>query len=256
MNAEQKRHRVFNRDMMKYMAVFFMFWGHMFAWVTLMRHPEANTPYELMPLWMRIVTHFSIFCPPVMFFFIADGFRYTRDRKKYALRLGIFALIAQPFDWLVFQPVSGWWHTNVMFTLFFGLLALIAWESRFKLWQRVLLVTAAVGATVLLVSDWLVFGVLIILFLHIYREKPKARLTAYLLLTVLWLLTGFIGAEMDAGFWLDKSLDFSMMMLAYACMTVFYNAKKGRHPAFAKWFFYAFYPTHYLIIFLIERFTR
>lgn len=45
-------------------------------------------------------------------------------------------------------------------------------------------------------------------------------------------------------------------MAAYACMTVFYNGKKGRHPNFAKWFFYAFYPLHYLLIFIIERVTR
>ena len=250
------KYKIFNRDMMKYTALFFMFWGHLFAWVTLMRNPDADIAYPLMPLWMRIVTHFSIFCPPVMFFFIADGYKYTRDRKKYALRLCLFALIAQPFDWLVFQPIIGWWHTNVIFSLLFGLLAILAWESPYKLWQRVLLVLLAVGLSVLFFSDWLIFGVLMILFLHVFREKPKARLSAYLILTVIWLLLGFIGAELNAGFWLDKALDFAMMLAAYACMTVFYNGKKGRHSTFAKWFFYAFYPAHYLLIFLFERLNR
>ncbi len=255
MEAPQK-YRILNRDTCKYLAIFLMFWGHLFAWVTLMRNPEASEPYLLMPLWMRIVTHFSIFCPPVMFFFIADGWKYTRDRRKYALRLGLFALITQPFDWLIFQPVYGWRQMNIMFTLLLGLLAIMAWESGRKLWQRVLLILGCAGASVLLCSDWMIFGVLFILFLHIFRAQPEKRFAAYLILTLLWLGISFIGAEMDAGFWLDKTLDLAAMLAAYACMTVFYNGRKGRHPIFAKWFFYAFYPAHYLIIWTLERVTR
>ena len=174
-----QKYKTINRDTCKYLAIFFMFWGHMFAWVTLMQNPDAASAYPLMPLWMRIVTHFSIICPPVMFFMIADGYKYTRDRKKYAIRLGIFALITQPFDWLIFQPIHGWWTTNVIFTLLFGLLAIMAWESRFKLWQRVLLVLGCVGLSVLIFSDWLIFGVLLILFLHMFREQPMKQLTVY-----------------------------------------------------------------------------
>ena len=253
---QHPKYKIFNRDMVKYLAIFFMFWGHMFAWVTLMRNPDAASADPLMPLWMRIVTHFSIICPPVMFFMIADGYKYTRDRKKYAIRLGIFALITQPFDWLIFQPIHGWWTTNVIFTLLFGLLAIMAWESRFKFWQRVLLVLGCVGLSVLIFSDWLIFGVLLILFLHMFREQPKKRLTAYLITTVIWLAMGFIGAEINAGFWTDKVLDLAMMLAAYACMTVFYNGRRGKYPTFAKWFFYVFYPLHYLLIFIIERVTR
>ncbi len=255
MEAAQK-YKIINRDTCKYLAIFFMFWGHLFSWIVLMRHSDAVTPYTFMPLWMRIITHFSIFCPPVMFFFIADGYKYTRDRKKYAMRLGIFALIAQPFDWLIFQPIYGWRSGNVMFTLLFGLLAVMAWESKRALRQRVLLVLGCVGLSVLLYADWMIFGVLLILFLHIFREQPKKRLTAYLILTTCWLGVNCIGAEINALFFMDKTLDLAMMIAAYLCMTVFYNGKKGKHPRFAKWFFYAFYPAHYLLIFIIERVTR
>ena len=252
---EPRRYQILNRDACKYLAIFLMFWGHLFGWRILMKQPDVGVPYNVMPLWMRIVTHFSIFCPPVMFFFVADGYKYTRDRRKYARRLGIFALITQPFDWLVFQPVYGWHTTNVIFTLFFGLLGIMAWESRCKTWQRVLLVALCCGLSLLLFSDWMIFGVLFILFLHGFREKPKARFTAYLSLTLLWLLTGFIGAEFNAGFWLDKALDLAMMLLAYFCMTTLYNGRKGRHPQFAKWFFYGFYPVHYLVIRIITMLT-
>lgn len=45
---------------------------------------------------------------------------------------------------------------------------------------------------------------------------------------------------------------FAALMAAYLCMTVFYNGKKGRYPNFAKWFFYVFYPLHYLLIWMIQ----
>ena len=129
-------------------------------------------------------------------------------------------------------------------------------SSPLLLGALVLLVLGCVGISVLIFSAWMLFGVLIILFLHIFREQPKKRLTAYLTVTVFWLAMGFIGAEINEDFWLDKVLDLVMMMTAYFCMTVFYNGRKGRHPVFAKWFFYAFYPLHYLLIWLIERVTR
>jgi hypothetical protein len=43
-----------------------------------------------------------------------------------------------------------------------------------------------------------------------------------------------------------------MFVLAYLCMTVFYNGRKGKHPTLAKWFFYGFYPAHYLIIWIVS----
>ena len=251
---EPRKYQFLNRDAVKYLAVFCMFWGHLFAWLIIMQHPDLEEPpYTLMPLWMRIVTHFSILCPPMMFFFIADGYKYTRDRKKYAIRLGIFALITQPFTWLVFQRAYGWWQFNVMFTLLLGLLAIIAWESRLKTWQRAALVILLTGLSLLLYADWMIFGVLFILFLHVFREQPKKRLTAYGILSLLWLSTRFIGADLhDGGLWLDVSLDLLMMAAAYCCMTVFYNGKKGSHPVFAKWFFYVFYPAHHLVIWIVH----
>lgn len=246
--------KILNRDTMKYLALIPMFIGHMVAWINLMNNPGNDLALYELPIPLLIITGLSLFCPPVMFFFIADGYKYTKDRKKYALRLLIFACISQPFDWLIFQPIFGWWTTNVIFTLFFGLLAVIAWESRFKLWQRILLVVLCVAATVLLYSDWMIFGVLFILFLHIFREKPKARLIAYSVLILLHTSLNLVSLGKAPTF---KLLMYMFVMLAvfmaaYLCMTTFYNGKKSGHPIFAKWFFYVFYPLHYLIIFAVH----
>lgn len=246
--------KVLNRDIMKYLALIPMFFGHMVDWIYLMNNPDNDMALFELPAVLIILTGLSLFCPPVMFFFIADGYKYTRDRKKYALRLLIFACISQLFHWLIFQPIDGWWTTNVIFTLFFGLLAIIAWESKFKKWQRVILVILCAAATVLLNSDWLICGVLFILVLHIFRDRPKARFIAYSLLILVHTLLNLFSLGSVPTF---KLLLYMLVMLlafmaAYFCMTAFYNGKKGRHPVFAKWFFYVFYPAHYLIIWLVK----
>ena len=245
--------KIFDRDMMKYLALIPMFIGHMIAWITLLNNPDNGFALYELPMPLLILTSLAMFCPPVMFFFIADGYKYTRDRKKYAQRLLLFALITQPFDWLLFQPVNGWRSGNVIFTLFFGLLAIICWESRFKLWQRILLVLLCIGATLLLFSDWLIFGVLFILILHIFRDKPKLRLTLYTVLTLVYFLPNLflLGNAPAYKMLTDIAVMFAALMAAYFCMTTFYNGKKGKHPTFAKWFFYGFFPVHYLIIWAV-----
>lgn len=249
------RLRIFDRDTVKYIAIFFMFWGHLFAWLTLMREPGISDPYSVMPLWQGLLSHASLLCPPVMFFMITDGYKYTRDRKKYALRLLIFACITQPFDWLVFVPVYGWWNTNVIFTLLFGLLAIMAWESSLKKWQRILLVILCTGATLLIASTWELFGVVFIFFLHLYRDMPKKRLAAFLIILALWKGMEFfwliLGGTFDGSAIFNGTLDVVFVLIGYLLPTVFSNGKKGKHPVFAKWFFYVFYPLHYLVIWVV-----
>ncbi len=254
MKDGKQKLKVLNRDGMKYLALLVMFVGHMISWLNLMAHPDDPAALYRLPIPLMILSGLSLFCPAVMFFFIADGYKYTRNRKQYALRLLLFACITQPFDWLIFQPINGWWTSNVLFTLLLGLLSIMAWESRCKLWQRVLLVIACVAATVLLYADWLVFGVLFIFFLHVFRDRPKARFLSYTLLILVHTLLNLVslGTVPTPRLLLHMGVMFTAFMAAYPCMTVFYNGKKGSHPVFAKWFFYLFYPLHYLIIFLVK----
>ena len=246
--------RILNRDTMKYLAYIPMFIGHAIAWINLMNNPENGLALYELPIPLLLITGLSLFCPPVMFFFIADGYKYTRDRKKYALRLLLFACISQPFHWLIFQPIYGWWTFNVIFTLFFGLLSIIAWESKLKLWQRILLIILCVLATVLLYSDWMIFGVLFILFLHVLRDRPKARFIAYSALILIHTSMNLFSLGTVSTFKLISYMlvVLAALMAAYPCMTIFYNGEKGKHPDFAKWFFYVFYPLHYLIIFIVK----
>jgi len=255
MENRQDRYRIFDRDTVKYIAIFFMFCGHLAAWLTKLLHPDIPDIYSIMPVWAAVISHASLLCPPVMFFMIADGYKYTHDRKKYALRLLVLAFITQLPDWLVFQPIYGWRTANVIFTLLFGLLAVMAWESKLRKWLRVLLVILCSGATLAISAPWEIFGVLLIFFLHVYRDRPKARFISYTAVACVWkglaVMWQLIGGTFGAEAIYHDTLDLLFVMLGYVLMTVFCSGKKGKHPVFGKWFFYIFFPVHYLIIWLV-----
>ena len=79
------KYKVLNRDAVKYLAILLMFIGHAVAWWYLVREPGTDT--TSLPFFEQALMQIGVFCPPVMFFMIADGYKYTRDRRKYALRL-------------------------------------------------------------------------------------------------------------------------------------------------------------------------
>lgn len=248
------RFRVINRDAIKYIIIFFMFTGHIMAWLSIGDTPPDGL-FADCPLWQRIFIELSLITPPVMFFFVADGFKYTRSRKKYAMRLLIFGCITQVPFYLLWFEFYGWWQTNVMFGLLFGLLALCAWESRFKLWQRIALVILCCLGSLAIMTEWMLFGPVIIFGLHVFREKPKARAIWYFSAWAVYLavssvpslITEFTPIRLEVT--LVHIFDF---IAAYLLMTVFYSGKKGHFPKFSKWFFYIFYPAHILLAVILR----
>ena len=77
---------------------------------------------------------------------------HTRDREKYALRLGCFAAVSEiPFDLAFNGKVLEVGYQNVFFTLLLGLLTMMAYDavmnqSRWSVWKRTALSTIAILA--------------------------------------------------------------------------------------------------------------
>lgn len=165
---------------------------------------------------------FPIFC-----FLLVQGFLHTHDVKKYALRLGLFALISEiPFDLALHIRPFHWQNQNVFFTLLIGLLA-IWFMQRFRnaLWARVAGLLAGAVLAELLHTDYGAFGVALIIVLYLFRNK-KAVMCIVGAIFCAWELTA---------------------PLAFLAIW-FYNGTRGRQP---KWFFYWFYPVHLLLYSLI-----
>lgn len=316
----------FSGSTIKLIAIIAMFIDHIAATVLqrmMMRagYMLATISPESMTNW--IAAHKSLFIPyivmraigrfgfPIFCFLLVQGFIHTHNRKKYALRLFLFALISEiPFDF----AFSGTWffssYQNVFFTLFFGMLAMCAfsffaehikggipvvigmvtgvlftgfygglavenlayglfeplfgnllyalgtWGFRLVLMAVIAIITALVlfqisrkhppayagliGADLsalclcglaadLLMTDYAGMGVLTIALMYAFRKKPvKSMLAGCICLTVMDLM---------------EAMAFFMLIPISR-----YNGRRGLN---LKYVFYAFYPVHLGLLYLV-----
>ena len=78
-------------------------------------------------MWLTAVGRVAF---PIFAFQVAEGFQRTHDRKKYLLRMLVFALISEiPFNYLYYSSPVFPFHQNVMFTFFIALLLMLGLEK-------------------------------------------------------------------------------------------------------------------------------
>ncbi len=183
------------------------------------------TPYVLLRGFGRIA--FPIFC-----FLLAEGFRHTRSKQRYALNLFLFALLSEiPYD-LFNSGVLPFEHQNVFFTLLLGFLGIWCLD-RFRdmpLGSSLALIALGICAALFNADyDWK--GFLLILLLYLLADQPMVQ--AFSGITLL-------------GWPLGVAFAFPFLNL--------YNGERGfvRGMA-AKYFFYCFYPVHLTILWLLHR---
>lgn len=194
---------------------------------------------------------------PIMCFFIAEGFSHTRDIKKYVLRMAIFAAISILPFYLFFHEEYGY-RQNIIFDELIALLALIAWKKAdLKKPVRILLVILMfiISATL---SGWPIMPVIYVLVFGLNDKfKDKAKLfclfTCILVISVVTLIITnrmFHYMSYDWSMW--QSIYLAGFMLALIPLSK-YNGEKGELKL-GRYFFYIFYPTHFMVLYLIKHF--
>lgn len=198
---------------------------------------------------------FPIFC-----FLITEGLLYTRNIKKYLLRLFIFAIISEiPFDLAFHNPALNkdhLYHQNIYFTLFIGLLTIATidridkyldtddfinrgnkrsqWIGKMFSEYKILNVLTLLSGCMLayfLFADYSFMGVLMIWAFYRFKHNGQKLTTAIILLNAMYGIPQILGA-------------FSL---------VFINIYKGQRGKQAnKFIFYGFYPIHLIILFIIK----
>lgn len=220
-----------NRNQLKYLVIAAMLIDHI-AWAFV---PMDSVLGQLMHFIGRLTG-------PTMAFFIAEGYCHTKNVKKYALRLGIFALISWlPFVYFEFGTVKPYPSFGVIYTLFLGLLTVWFWDkANCPKWCKVL---AVIGICILsLFGDWPIFDILYCLFFFCYRERPKDKWTAFCITTAFCCLDIFFATPWWAS--LCQVGIFMVPLLIQFC----YNGEGGSKKPVHKWFFYVFYPAHLLML--------
>jgi TraX protein. len=223
MELENRRFRGISGGTLKIIAITAMLIDHIAA---ILLHNQTNTElYFVMRCIGRLA--FPIFC-----FLLVEGFVHTHDDKKYAIRLALFALISEvPFDLAFSYQIFAPDYQNVYFTLLIGLLVLMG-IKRAGTNKAIYILIIAVGclAAWALKTDYGFYGILMILFFYFYRNNQ--------------LLRGIFveGVCISMGY-IEALAGLSFLPL------YFYNGKRGIR---LKYIFYAFYPVHIFILYLIR----
>ncbi len=180
---------------------------------------------------------------PIMCFFLAEGFRHTSSRKKYALRLLIFAVISQ------FAYSLSHYHTlltanmNMIFTLFISFLVLTVYEEEKSSALKWLLIFALVAVSY--IGDWGVFAPLWVLFFHIYHGNRKEQTLDFCIIAFAAVASGTVFCILNGSKWYGEIWQTGLFLAVPFLLS--YNGEKGRSTTFDKWFFYVLYPTHLLL---------
>lgn len=183
---------------------------------------------------------------PIYCFLIAEGAHYTRNPKKYALRLAVGAVLSEvPFDFAFF---GGWTleHQSVMITLLLGFLALQVMK---KCSNSVLKLLAAAGFALLaewLQTDYGGCGVMLIAMFGIVRGTPHEQWVQLLgLAVVCWLMDS---ARIPV---LGVRIPIEMFAVPAMIPIALYSGRKATHSKAVQWGFYLFYPVHMAVLYLL-----
>ncbi len=172
------------------------------------------------------------FAFPVFCFLLVEGFFYTRSRIKYLRNLMIFALISEvPFDLLLEEKI-GFSGQNVFFTLAIALGVIwgitrvkekFATEPTISFFLQGTVIVAGCLLAYGLSTDYSYYGIVLAVIFYYYRNnRILACLVGYVWFTFEpWCFPAFIAL-------------------------LFYNGKRGIS---LKYFFYAFYPVHLLLLY-------
>ena len=90
--------------------------------------------------WAELFLDVGWFTAITMCYFLVEGYAYTHDKRRYALRLAIFAVISQPACLLAFPDVA-LYRLNILFTLLLSFAILVAREQiTRKCWRNLAIV--------------------------------------------------------------------------------------------------------------------
>ncbi|MBQ9209914.1 MAG: conjugal transfer protein TraX, partial [Oscillospiraceae bacterium] len=237
----QKESSGLTGNMLKIIAIIAMTIDHV-AWMGIDTYSQAENPLQI---FLHCIGRLTA---PIMFFFVAEGYHYTHDFKKYLRRMVLLTIVSHfafcyfcqpsfnPFDNLIFN------QTSVAWPLMWGLIFLKTWDSD-KLNVPIKVLVTIFGCALTATSDWSCAAPLAILMVGRSRENFYKQM--------LWLMA--IVSMYAVAFFVINSQIYGIVHLA-CWFTVpllsLYNGKRGD----CKWigrFFYWYYPVHMAIIGLI-----
>ncbi|MBR2028631.1 MAG: hypothetical protein IKA10_06575 [Oscillospiraceae bacterium] len=232
--------RGLSNDRLKIIAVVTMLTDHIGAYLF---------PHIML---LRIIGRISF---PIFAFMVAEGCRYTKNKKRYLTNMILLSLVT----YLLFYPVSSPKFLRIPFTFTFSIVLIYAAQNFFLKWHNDNMSDKIISLTILLIAlaavyticcefvvDYGIYGCLLPVFI-----------------SFVW-----IGSDMSGGN-VQYSFKSALIMLAFGLLLVYieyggvqiysflaipllciYNGK--RENILPKQFFYIFYPLHLAVIFAVK----
>lgn len=229
---------------LKLMAMALMFCDH--AWLTVAYGHE----------WLSVIGRLAF---PIFAFQIVEGFYHTRSRKKYLLRMFIFALVSEiPFNYLVSGGPVYPFHQNVMFTFCISILAMMLLEkARERAWWVFLIVVILVTPAAYLIGfitlvDYYGYGVLMVLVFYLFHDVKFGWIAE--IAAMFYINWEMIGGLVFNVVLFGHTVEIPKQGFAVLAMIpiLLYNGKPGCRNRAVKYAGYIFYPAHMVFLVLLS----
>lgn len=189
------------------------------------------------------------FAFPIFAYFIAEGFYFTRNRKKYFLKILIFAIISQIPYLFLFDGL------NILFTFFVSIILLFIVDMLFKTrgFQKFILIVITVLILILSyllgllgIIDYGLYGVLLPIIFYLFRDGDFVKFSLFIIMVIL----GVVGEILLVGSALFINF-IPLFSILSVPVLLLYNENFKNSKVF-KYLFYILYPLHLAFILLIK----
>ena len=216
-----------------------------------------NMQNNIVPIILHVIGRVTA---PIMFFFICEGYHYTKNLKKYITRLFIFAIISHfaycfafGINYIPFTTGSVFNQTSIMWSLAWAVVALYIANGNNKLkeykthndiinalkeyqkWILVILINI-----IAFPADFSSIAVMSILSMYSARGNLNKQMKVMMLWLSLYALISFIFVNKIYGI-------ISLFAVLVYPLLKEYNGERGKIK-WLKWFFYLYYPLHLVLI--------
>ncbi len=232
-----------------------IFSGNSLKWIAIVAMTLDHSLSVLFPQLEASVFGFAIHAigrltAPIMFFFISEGFFYTKSRKKYIFRLFLFAILSHfaycfafSIPMIPFTNGSFFNQTGVIWALAWSAVALELFNGNHRIpgWLQIALFAGILVIT--FPADWSCIAVLSVVSMYDHRGDFKKQMACLLLWTCLYAIVSF--------FFVDRLYGLQQLCVVLAVPVLsLYNGKKGGGK-WSKWLFYVYYPLHLFVLGLL-----
>ncbi len=198
---------------------------------------------------------------PIFAFLIAEGYRHTRDVKKYIRRMLFCAILSEiPFNLMYGASWIYPFQQNVLWTFVIALKCMQSMDKireKRKNWVGYVLAALAAAGWILLATvtfvDYSGWGVMMVLVFYLFRQQTWWAKLGQLgaMVYINWeLIRGLNVILTIAGLTLEVPLQGAAVLALIPIWC--YRGRQGLHSKPIRYAFYAFYPVHMLLLGLLS----